>query len=156
MTTEADGVHGTPHPFAPKIVAGTDHSPDSPLSLLNQRIFDPRYWIWCKAEAATKYCRSPKDFQSELEDAQLHEIAEGRLYPAAERDARISMIHEYRKTLARQLRTSAWSTSTVTWKRAVLACNNYVFNGYIEKACVEKAVADDLAFPAAHPVKEGA
>jgi hypothetical protein len=46
-----------------------------------------------------------------------------------------------------------WDVASVTWKRAVLARNDYVIGPYVKAERLEKAIADDQAWLAAHPTR---
>ena len=81
-------------------------------------------------------------------------MPEGRFRPAVNRDDWSPIVDRYRKALVEQLLTPAWDVASVTWKRAVLAHNDYVIGPYVKAERVEKAIADDLTFLAAHPVRQ--
>jgi hypothetical protein len=110
--------------------------------------------VWRTAEAATRYWRVRLDFESAVDAAQRSDVPEGRFRPAVNRDDWSPIVDRYRKALVEQLLTPAWDVASVTWKRAVLAHNDYVIGPYVKAERVEKAIADDLTFLAAHPVRQ--
>lgn len=63
------------------------------------------------------------------------------------------MVDKHRKAVTDQLLTAAWDVASVTWKRTLLARNDYVIGRYVKKERVERAIKEDLAFLAAHPTR---
>jgi len=63
------------------------------------------------------------------------------------------MVDKHRKALVEQLLTPGWDVASVTWKRTLLARNDYVIDRYVKKERVERAIKEDLAFLAAHPTR---
>jgi hypothetical protein len=120
----------------------------------NGRLRKERSEAWARAEATTRYWRVRLDFDSAVGDAQSNDVPEGRLHPAVNRDDWMPMVDRYRKALVEQLVTPAWNVASVTWKRSVLARNDYVIGRYVKAERVERAIADDEAFLAAHPVRQ--
>jgi hypothetical protein len=119
----------------------------------NGRLRKERHEVWQMAEAATRYWRVRIDFQSAVSWAQRMEIPEGRLHPSdpEERD-RMPMVERYRAALVKQLLTPAWDANSVKWKQAALARGDLCYTG-VKPERVERAIADDLAFLAAHPTR---
>jgi hypothetical protein len=129
--------------------------PAAPSSITagNSRLRKERQEVWRMAEAATRYWRVRLDFEDAVSWAQRLGVSEGDSHPAVDPDSRMPMADRYRKALVEQLLTPAWDIASVTWKRAVLARNDYVIGPYVKAERVEKAVADDLAWLAAHPTR---
>jgi hypothetical protein len=92
--------------------------------------------------------------ESAISCAQSHGLPEGNNHPPHNPDERWTLLANWRQAIAQQLLTPAPDTAAVAWKRAALARNDYVIGRNIEKARVERAIADDLAFLAAHPVRQ--
>ena len=105
------------------------------------------------AEAATRYWRLRIDFQSAVSWAQRMGTPEGRFHPSdpEERD-RMSMVQSWRAALVKQLLTPAWDGASVKWKQAALARGDHRYTD-VKPERIERAIADDLAFLAAHPVR---
>ncbi|SHH17293.1 hypothetical protein SAMN05443248_3948 [Bradyrhizobium erythrophlei] len=108
------------------------------------------------AEAATRYWRLRIDFQSAVSWAQRMGTPEGRFHPSDPNECdRMSMVQKYRAALAKQLLTPAWDAASVKWKQTKLASER---EGYylldVKPERIERAIADDLAFLAAHPVRQ--
>jgi hypothetical protein len=105
------------------------------------------------AEAATRYWRVRIDFQSAVSWAQRMEIPEGHFHPrdTEERD-RMSMVQSWRAALVKQLLTPAWDTASVKWKQMALARGDHRYTD-VKPERIERAIAEDLAFLAAHPVR---
>ncbi len=106
------------------------------------------------AEAATRYWRLRIDFQSAVSWAQRMGTPEGRFHPSdpEERD-RMSMVQRWRAALVKQLLTPAWDVASVKWKQAAFARGDHCYTG-VKPERIERAIADDLAFLAAHPVRQ--
>jgi hypothetical protein len=119
----------------------------------NGRVRKERQEVWRMAEAATRYWRVRMDFQSAVSWAQRMEIPEGHFHPSdpEERD-RMSMLQSWRAALVKQLLTPAWDANSVKWKQASLARGDHHYTG-VKSERIERAIADDLAFLAAHPTR---
>jgi hypothetical protein len=52
----------------------------------------------------------------------------------------------------KQLLTPAWDTASVKWKQMALARGQHHYTG-VKSERIERAIADDLAFLATHPVR---
>jgi hypothetical protein len=119
----------------------------------NGRLREKRKEIWRMAEAATRYWRLRLDFDSAVEHAQRMEIPEGRYHPIADFKDRPSMVRLFREALVKQLFTPAPDGASVKWKQAALAGRQYRHTA-VKPERIERAIADDLAFLAAHPVRQ--
>jgi hypothetical protein len=119
----------------------------------NGRLREKRKQIWRMAEATTRYWKLRLDFDSAVEHAQRLEIPEGRYHPIADFKDRPSMVGQRRKALVKQLLTPAPDTASVKWKQVALASRQFRHTG-VKPERVERAIADDLAFLAAHPVRQ--
>jgi hypothetical protein len=78
---------------------------------------------------------------------------EGRSHPAVNDHGRIPMVGRYRAALVKQLLTPAWDTASVKWKQMALARGQHRYTD-VKPERIERAIADDLAFLAAHPVRQ--
>jgi hypothetical protein len=119
----------------------------------NGRLREKRREIWRMAEAATRYWRLRLEFEDAVSWAQRMEIMEGSFHPAVDHDDRPPMVEKYRAALVRQLLTPAWDVASVAWKQNALARGKYEYTG-LKPDRLERAIADDLAFLAAHPVRQ--
>ena len=63
------------------------------------------------------------------------------------------MVKRWREAMARQLLTPAPDVGSVTWKKMVLAGRQLRYTD-MKPERVERAIAEDLAFLAAHPVRQ--
>jgi len=104
------------------------------------------------ADAATRYWRVRLDFEDAVEWAQRQEIPEGGFHPAVDPNWRGSAVEKWRAALVRQLLTPAWDTTSVKWKQMKLAGGEHRYTG-VKSERIERVIADDLAFLAAHPVR---
>jgi hypothetical protein len=170
---KATRVHSTPRRFTPKIVGGIDHLPDdrarkqstdaqvdarrSPTESLstnaqNGRLRKKRYETWRMADAATRYWRVRLDFEDAVSWAQRMGTPEGRSHPAVNSDDRQPMVERYRAALVKQLLTPASDAASVKWKQMALARGQHRYTD-VKPERIERAIAEDFAFLAAHPVR---
>jgi hypothetical protein len=81
------------------------------------------------------------------------EIPEGRFHPSdPEESDRMSMVGKYRAALVKQLLTPAWDVNSVKWKQMALARGQHHYTD-VKPERIERAIADDLAWLAAHPTR---
>jgi hypothetical protein len=119
----------------------------------NGRLRDQRREVWRMAEAATRYWKVLIEFRAAVKQAQRMEITEGSFHPAVDADdRRPPMVENYRAAIAKQLLTPAPDAASVKWKQAALAAGKHEYTG-VKSDRIERAIADDLAFLAAHPVR---
>jgi hypothetical protein len=78
---------------------------------------------------------------------------EGHSHPAVNDYDRIPMLGRYRAALVKQLLTPAWDVASVNWKQMALARGQHRYTD-VKPERIERAIADDLAFLAAHPVRQ--
>jgi hypothetical protein len=104
------------------------------------------------AEAATRYWRQRLDFEAAVSWAQRMELPEGRSHPAVDEGNRMPMVGRYRAALVKQLLTPAPDANSVKWKQMALARGQHRYTD-VKPERIERAIADDLAFLAAHPVR---
>jgi hypothetical protein len=100
----------------------------------------------------SEYWRARLDWHSALETAQQCGIADSASFPSAE--DRFGLVDTWREAVAKQLLTPAPDLGAVTWKRAKLKSSDFSYLP-IKAARAEQAIADDLAFLAAHPTRRG-
>jgi hypothetical protein len=142
------GSSGNPHGVDPSLA----NRPSATAE--NGRLRQERYEVWQMAEAATRYWRLRMEFQSAISWAQQMEIPEGRSHPSDPEDRdRQPMVDKWRAALVRQLLTPAWDTASVAWKQNALARGKYEYTG-LEPDRLKHAISEDLAFLAAHPVRQ--
>lgn len=138
---------------SPQIVL--DRPGAAPLSTTaeNGRLRQERNEVWQMAEATTRYWEARLDFEDAVSWAQQMETPEGHLHPAVDPDYRMPILGKYRAALVKQLLTPAWNVASVKWKQMELAAGKHHYTG-VEPERIERAIADDLAFLAAHPVRQ--
>jgi hypothetical protein len=81
------------------------------------------------------------------------EIPEGHYHPIVHSDDRMPIVRRQREALVRQVLTPAPDANSVKWKQAVLDSGDLKYTD-VKPQRVERAIADDLAFLAAHPVRQ--
>jgi hypothetical protein len=104
------------------------------------------------AEAATRYWRVRLEFEDAVSCAQREGLPEGRFHPDVDPADRYPMVGKYRAALVRQLLTPAWDANSVIWKQTTFAKGQHKHTDANPKK-IEKAIADDLAWLAAHPTR---
>jgi hypothetical protein len=99
------------------------------------------------AEVAVQYWRARLNFEWAVERAQKLGIPEGRS-DARCNDDDSDLVAGWRAAIVRQLLTPAPDAGAVKWEEAQDDC--YL---PVEPKRIERAIADDLAFLAAHPTR---
>jgi hypothetical protein len=119
----------------------------------NGKLREKRKEIWRMAEAATRYWQVRLTFHDAISEAQRMEIPEGRNHPITDSDDRSPIVQHWREALVRQVLTPAPDANSVKWKQWALDSGDLQYTG-VKQERVERAIADDLAFLAAHPVRQ--
>ena len=116
---------------------------------VNARLRIERREAWRRAEAVVDYWKQRMKFEYALERAQRMGLPEGRSHGPID-DDRFSKVEKHRAAIVRQLLTPAPDAGAVKWKQAAFAGNDYLD---VKPERVDRAIADDLAFLAAHPIR---
>jgi hypothetical protein len=121
----------------------------------NKQLRMQRAAVWRAADAAVNYWHARIKFEDAVEIARRHGVPNACRHPSKTHEDRMPLVNNYRAALAEQLLTPAPDIASVNWKRAVLDSNrnSYVFVEFVKKEKVERAIADDLTFLAAHPFR---
>jgi hypothetical protein len=85
---------------------------------------------------------------------QQYGIGDSASFPSARNENRSGLVDAWREAVAKQLLTPAPYLGAVTWKRAKFKSRDFAHLP-ISAACAEQAIADDVAFLAAHPTRRG-
>jgi hypothetical protein len=127
---------------------------DPPLTetAKNGRLREKRNKIWRMADAATRYWKVRLEFDHAVSFAQTMEIPEGAYHPVVDHK-NLQLVERYREALVKQLLTPAPDLRSVTWKKAALAGGQHRYTG-VKAERLKRAIAEDLAFLAAHPVRQ--
>jgi len=91
------------------------------------------------------------DWEHTLETAQRHGIADSASFAPVEND-RIRLVAKWREAVVKQLLTPAPDVAAITWKRAKLESREFRRLPVSEDR-VERAIATDVGFLAAHPTR---
>jgi hypothetical protein len=118
----------------------------------NGRLRDERHEVWRMAEVSTRYWRHRTEFDDAVSWAQRVGVLEGSFHPAVNSDHRGPNVARYRAALVNQLLTPAWDVASVKWKQQALAGGQHRYTD-VKPERIERAIADDLEFLAAHPVR---
>jgi hypothetical protein len=119
----------------------------------NFRIRIARRDVWWRAERVSEYWRARMDWHHALSVSQQYGIGDGASFPSAKNESWLWLVDTWREAVAKQLLTPAPDLGAVTWKRGKLKTRDFSHLP-IEAPRVERAIADDLAFLAAHPVRQ--
>jgi hypothetical protein len=98
-------------------------------------------------------------FSDAVEDVRRLGIPESRYHPDPDPEDRRSfedrrsLVARWREALGRQFLTPAPDAASVKWKQAALAGGDHNYTG-VKAEQIERAIAEDLAFLAAHPVRQ--
>jgi hypothetical protein len=114
-----------------------------------------RHEVWRRAAAAVDYWIARLKFERAVVDAQRLGLPEGRSHAIADDGNDHQLVGKYRAALAKQLLTPAWDANSVKWKQAKLASEraSSYYTLTVKPERIERAIAEDLAFLAAHPTK---
>jgi hypothetical protein len=118
----------------------------------NARIRTERRDAWWLADRTADYWHAHFKWDQELDTAQKYGIGDSRSFPPRAPASPFEAVGTWREAVAKQLLTPAPTLADVAWKRAKIKSDE--FNRLpITLARAEKAIADDLAFLAAHPTR---
>jgi hypothetical protein len=116
----------------------------------NSRIRAARRDTWRRAGRVADYWRARLDWHSELRTAQKYGIADSASFPSTENENRYGLVEKWREAVVKKLLTPAADLAAITWKRAKLESSEFPHLP-VKKERVERAIADDVAWLAAHP-----
>ena len=119
----------------------------------NKRLRDTRHEAWREADAIREYWKARLEMESAIELAQRHGLPEGNNHSPHDPNERWTLLANWRQGIAQQLLTPAPDTRAVAWKKAALAGGQHEITD-VKTERVERAIAADLAFLAAHPVRQ--
>jgi hypothetical protein len=121
----------------------------------NGRLRKERGDAWWAAWAATRYWRARLKFEDAISTVQRGGLPEGDSHPAVDPDDRRPMVEKWRAALVRQLLTPAPHAAAVKWKQTELAkSKGQIRLTDVKPERIECAITEDLAFLAAHPVRQ--
>jgi hypothetical protein len=119
----------------------------------NQRLRLTRREVWWKASRLMQYWRARLDWHSALQCGQSHGgVADANSFPSADEENRFALVEMWRAANVKLILTPAPDAAAVAWKRAQLRANN-AYTG-VKSERIERAIAEDVAFLAAHPTKK--
>jgi hypothetical protein len=80
-------------------------------------------------------------------------MLEGNLHPEHKQADRWALIAKWRAAIVRQLLTPAPTAAEITWKRAAFKAGDHHYTD-VKPGQIERAIADDVEFLKAHPVRQ--
>jgi len=103
------------------------------------------------------YWRARTDWQGALECAQTCGVADSAKIRPVDAESYQVLVERWREAVAKKLLTPAPDLAGINWKRAQLKSSGFPYLP-VKKERVERAIAEDVAFLAAHPtrIKKGA
>jgi hypothetical protein len=146
----AAGVTATDRVLTPRQWRGEgkpELPPPATETAKNFRIRNDRRDTWWHADRVADYWRARA-----LIFAQKNGVGDSASFPAADSPDRFPLLDKWREAVAKQLLTPAPSIAAITWKRAKLESGEFPHLP-VKKERVERAIADDVAFLAAHPTR---
>jgi hypothetical protein len=117
----------------------------------NHRMRLQRRDVWGAANAATRFWAAKREFDDVCVAAWRHGVEESFAYDADEN--RMSNVQKWREALVAQLLTPAPDVAAVAWKRRAFASRQIRYTDARPER-IERAIADDVAWLAAHPVRQ--
>lgn len=127
-------------------------APPATETCKNQRLREQRREVRRQAEAVTAYWRARLDFESAVGQAQRTGVPEGRRHPIVNSEDWLPMVGRWREAIVEQLLTPSPDVRAVNWKKAALAGDQHRYTD-VKPGRIERAIANDLAFLAAHPTR---
>jgi hypothetical protein len=123
------------------------------VTAINSSLRKDRREVWRQANHVTGYWHARLEWNSALSCAQSWDIADSANFPAADNiENRWKLVDTWREAVVKQLLTPAPDLGAITWKRAKLASRDFAhLPTKVER--IERAIADDEAWLAAHPTK---
>ncbi len=118
----------------------------------NSRLRQARNEAWNRARRISWYWQARLDWHCALECAQHWGVADSGSFPSAAEENRFSLVDTCSEAIAKQLLTPAPNIAAVAWKRAKLSGRDFPYLP-VKPERVERAIADDVAFLTAHPVR---
>jgi hypothetical protein len=119
----------------------------------NGRLGEKRREAWNEIDATREYWKARLEMEGAISRAQSHGLPEGNNHPPHNPDERWRILANWRQAIVQQLLTPAPTAGAITWKKAALAGGQHEYTD-IKTERIERAIADDLAFLAAHPVRQ--
>src|SRR5271154_1082313 len=119
---------------------------------INSDLRKERRDVWWAAEALTRCWRARLEFEQTSSMPCLADSPEGRQFYQERKTWLLDSIAKWREALMAQLLTPAPDTGAVTWKRATFAKEQHKHTD-VDPKKIERAIADDLAWLAAHPTR---
>jgi hypothetical protein len=129
-----------------------DAPADETETCKNFRLRQQRRDDWCRADAVREYWKAAREMDSAIHRVQQHELPEGDLHKLLVPGSCWPIIAKYRAAIMAQLLTPAPTALEIEWKRAAFKRGDHKYTD-VKPERIERAIADDLAFLAAHPVR---
>jgi hypothetical protein len=124
-----------------------------PVTAINSSLRKDRREVWRQAGHVTDYWHARLEWNSALSCAQSWGVADSANFPAAgDIESRWKLVDTWREAVVKQLLTPAPDLGAITWKRAKLASGGFAHLP-TKPERIERAIADDEAWLAAHPTK---
>jgi hypothetical protein len=106
--------------------------------------------VWRRADAIRDYWNACLKMEAAI--ARVQDLPERNNHPPHDPYQRFGMLKNYRQAIVQQLLTPAPTAAAVIWKKAAFAAGQHKYTD-VKAERIERAIADDLAFFAAHPVR---
>ena len=138
---------------ARKAERAAERAANRPVTAINSDLRKERRGNWRQAGHVTDYWHARLEWNSALSCAQSWGVADSANFPAAgDIENRWKLVDTWREAVVKQLLTPAPDLGAITWKRAKLASGDFA-SLPTKPERIERAIADDEAWLAAHPTK---
>jgi hypothetical protein len=119
----------------------------------NFRLRQSRYYGWREAAAIMNYWGAAMKMKSAISCVQNYGAPEGDTHEFVTDETHGTMIAKWRQAWARLMLTPAPNAREVNWKREQIKGKKWKYNG-LSGERIERAIADDVEFLKAHPVRQ--
>jgi len=106
--------------------------------------------VWRKADAVRHYWKARLEMEGAI--SRVKHLPEGDNHPPYNPDDRWTLLANWRQATVQQLLTPAPTAAAVNWKKATFAGGQHKYTD-VKAERIERAIAYDLAFLAAHPIR---
>jgi hypothetical protein len=119
----------------------------------NFRLRSDRRDVWREAEAVMAYWHISMKMNDAISRVQRHDVPEGKLHPAYKHEDHWNPLAKYREAWAGLMLTPAPDALAVIWRRAQVKAGHHKHTD-LKPERIERAIADDVEFLKAHPVRQ--
>jgi hypothetical protein len=120
----------------------------------NFRLRKARYYEWRQADATMDYWRAVMKMKSAISRLQNYGTPEGDQHEFVTDETHGTLITKWRAAWACLMLTPAPNGRELNWKRGQIKGTKWKYNG-LSAERIQRAIADDVEWLEAHPVRKG-